>query len=601
MATSRMSTFLQPDQVRRYFELRLPDFKWTGRPQNSAHCPLHSPDSNASFSFNTDSGCWTCFSGCGDGGILDFEQKFSGVDHEQARANVGALLGISLGSGQVEAIYHYKNVLGKIIWRKLRKTGKKFVCEQPTGANGWKLGVEGISNKPELYCLPELIVSRYAIICEGEKDCNRLQVENLSSLSPDGPVAITTNFAGAGPGKWKSEYNIYFAGRTVSIIPDNDQVGKEHADTIARGIHPFAAGVKIVTLPGLPEHGDVSDFLAAGHTVEDLIREIADTPQWFPAQVAPSSRFKSVVEIRAAGSAKAEWVIPYFCERSSTSSMSAKIKTGKTSFIMSGIGAVLSGGTFLNQQCLAGPVVLVSEQQGAALTSALDRAGLQDAAGLRILTPSDAAGLTWPGIVACAVEECRRVGAILLIVDTLNFFGGLTNDPDENSASKMLQVMRPLQEAANQGWAIWFACHERKSGGSISDCARGSSAVGGIADILMSLRRPEGNHPPTMRKIEMISRFPQTQDLVIDLAADNSYILVGNSDAATRDRATQSIMAVLPFFSESAKTMKVLCAETGEKRTTVQRVLKEVRAVLIGTGERNDPIRYFRRAQGGVE
>jgi hypothetical protein len=593
-----MNSTLNPETSRRYFELRMPAFKWTGHAQNSAHCPFHD-DANGSFSFNIDSGYWMCHAGCGSGGILDFEEKFSACDREKAKANVAALVGVSFGP-EPEAIYTYRNALGEIAFRKLRYPGKKFVCQRPTPAGGWENGLEGTSTKP-LYNLQAVVRAAYVVVVEGEKDADRLTAENLSQFTENGGlVAISTNFDGADAGKWRSEYNPYFAGKQVSVLPDNDPIGKEHALAVARGVHSFAAGVKIVTLPGLQEHQDVSDYLDSGHTVEDLIREIANTPQWFPDQAAPS-RFKSVVEIRAAGSAKAEWVIPYFCERSATTSLSAKIKTGKSSLIMSGCKAVLTGGTFLGRQCLAGPVVMVSEMAGAALTAALDRAGLQDGEGLRILTPADAAGLTWPQIVACAVEESKRVSAVLLCVDTLNFFGGLMSDPDENSASKMLQVMRPLQEAANQGWAVLFAVHERKSGGSVGDCARGSSAIGGVADILMSLRRPEGNHPPTMRKIEVISRFPQTQDLVIDWGPDNSYSVVGTSDAAIRDRATQAILDALPFFADTAKTILVLQEETGETRTTIRRVLKELKATRTGTGDKGSPFKYHRREIGGSE
>lgn len=106
---------------------------------------------------------------------------------------------------------------------------------------------------------------------------------------------------------------------------------------------------------------------------------------------------------------------------------------------------MLDGGTFLGQPVTRGPVVLISEMAGAALIAALDRAGLQDGEGLRIMQPHDSSGLNWPQIVASAEEECRRVNAVLLIIDTLNWFSGLIADPDENSAVKMLEVMRPLQ------------------------------------------------------------------------------------------------------------------------------------------------------------
>ena len=48
-------------------------------------------------------------------------------------------------------------------------------------------------------------------------------------------------------------------------------------------VAPYASGVKIVTLPGLAEKGDVSDFLAS-HSAADLVAEIKKAPQWKPAQ-----------------------------------------------------------------------------------------------------------------------------------------------------------------------------------------------------------------------------------------------------------------------------------------------------------------------------
>ena len=39
--------------------------------------------------------------------------------------------------------------------------------------------------------------------------------------------------------------------------------------------------MKVVYLPDLPEHGDVSDFLT-NHTAQELLDEINRTPQWFP-------------------------------------------------------------------------------------------------------------------------------------------------------------------------------------------------------------------------------------------------------------------------------------------------------------------------------
>jgi hypothetical protein len=291
--------------------------------------------------------------------------------------------------------------------------------------------------------------------------------------------------------------------------------------------------------------------------------------------------------------------VPGYVEKTGMTSLGSKIKCGKTSFILSAVKAIVTGGCFLGQQVTRGPVVLLTEMTGAALVAALNRAALshcQDYEDVRFLCPSDAYGLDWPATVAIAVEECRRVSARLLIVDTLNWWAQLSGD-DENSAGKMLEAMRPLQAATGQGWGVWFAVHERKSGGEVSDAARGSSAVGGVADCLMSLRRPEGNHSETIRKISSISRFPETPgELVIDW--NGEYFVVGNSDAVIRDRATQAILAALPVFESSAKTVRVLQEDTGESRRTIQRVLKELKAARIGDGEKTSPFKYWRRAGG---
>lgn len=107
-----------------------------------------------------------------------------------------------------------------------------------------------------LYRLPELLSSSGPVyICEGEKDVDRLRSLGLTA---------TTNTGGAG--KWKQEFSKLLAGRTVYVIEDNDEPGRKHAASILETL-PDA---KILRLPGLPEKGDVSDWLDAGGSVSDL-------------------------------------------------------------------------------------------------------------------------------------------------------------------------------------------------------------------------------------------------------------------------------------------------------------------------------------------
>ena len=142
-------------------------------------------------------------------------------------------------------------------------------------------GTAGLGNlEPILYKLPELLgadPSRPVMILEGEKD-----VDNVRS---SGRVA-TCNPMGAG--KWRDSYAESLRGRICWIIPDNDQVGHDHALKVAQSLLGIAASVKIIELvklmPDLPAKGDVSDYLELGgmlNHVEELARQLSD---WIPMQ-----------------------------------------------------------------------------------------------------------------------------------------------------------------------------------------------------------------------------------------------------------------------------------------------------------------------------
>jgi hypothetical protein len=603
--TTNSTSPFSPAEHRRYAELRFPGHRFNGhRAQVYVPCPFHN-DAKPSLSFNFDQGTWYCHAGCGSGGILAFEEKFSHCDHETARANVSELLGRTLGACErrvPEAIYEYPNAIGRLALRKLRYPNKNFVWQR-LAADG-KTWINGLGDiEPPLYREPELVRSTYAILVEGEKDADRVRALNLSQYDPAGlPVAVTCNCDGAGPRKWKQEYGRHFTGKQVTVFGDNDPPGEAHALAAAAGIYPHAAGVKIVRLPGLREGGDVSDWLDAGLTVQELLAEIKKAPQWRLPDTPPPSRFHSIAEITRQ-SAETDWIVKSLIALDALHQLGGKIKSGKTSLEMALCKAVLTGSPFLNQPTHRGPVVMISEMNGSALTAALTRGGLLGQTDMRIMPRCDTFGLTWSEIVPAAVAECQRIGAILLVVDTLNGLCGLSGDT-ENSSGGMLEIMKPLQEATGRGFGILYAVHERKSGGDVADASRGSSATGGVADVLMSLRKPEGNHSQTIRKISSISRFPETPaEIVIDWipsldGSDGSYTVLGDSDAVSFDRATALVMRALPNSEGDAKTIEVLKADTAESETTIRRVLKDLGATKCGSGKKGNPVRFYQRVIG---
>jgi putative DNA primase/helicase len=76
--------------------------------------------------------------------------------------------------------------------------------------------------------------------------------------------------------------NQFFRDLCPIIICDNDDAGRDHARTIAANLASVAARVRILELPGVPPKGDVSDWLAAGGTREELERLAAAAPDFQP-------------------------------------------------------------------------------------------------------------------------------------------------------------------------------------------------------------------------------------------------------------------------------------------------------------------------------
>jgi hypothetical protein len=65
-----------------------------------------------------------------------------------------------------------------------------------------------------------------------------------------------------GAGKWKPDYSATLRDFPVCILPDNDEPGRQHAQIVAKALAGIAESVTILELPGLPEKGDISDWIA---------------------------------------------------------------------------------------------------------------------------------------------------------------------------------------------------------------------------------------------------------------------------------------------------------------------------------------------------
>ncbi|QYJ14220.1 hypothetical protein Rxycam_00016 [Rubrobacter xylanophilus DSM 9941] len=314
-------------------------------------------------------------------------------------------------------------------------------------------------------------------------------------------------------------------------------------------------------------------------------------------------RFRTAREISEETPSEPAWIVQGFLASGAITELDGKIKSaGKTTLVTHMLRAVLDGRSFLGRPTKKTAAVFLTEQQPASFRQALERAGLGDRDDLHVLYWHEHPDVPWPELADAATEFAREVGAGVLVVDTLGQFAGLRGDA-ENSAGEALRAVQPLQRAAGEGLAVLFCRHERKGGGEVGEAARGSSAFGGAVDIILSLRRPEGNTRPTVRVIESLSRFDGTPDKLVIELTDEGYRALGDTAAFAQQQAREAILDTLPALQEHAMTTaEVVDAVRGRgvgrtvAAATLTRLVEEGVVLRSGSGRRGDPYRYHRPA-----
>lgn len=314
--------------------------------------------------------------------------------------------------------------------------------------------------------------------------------------------------------------------------------------------------------------------------------------------------FRTAREVAALTPDKTEWIVPHFIAKGGITELDGKIKAGgKTTLLSHMVKSVVAGSPFMGEPTRQTKVLLLTEQSPTSFRKVLERAGLTDCEDLLVLFWHDVAALAWPEVAAMATEKALEVGAELLITDTLGQFASIRGD-GENNAGVAQEAMGPLQEAAARGLGVLLTRHERKGGGEVGESARGSSAFGGAVDVILSIRRGDGNTRPTVRVLESLSRFDETPDkLVIELTPDG-YRSLGDATAFAEEEAAQAIKETLPATPDNAMTTGELTDKLKEqdvKRTSSQaalsKLLQEGTVTRRGGGKKGDPYRHFLSAE----
>ena len=183
------------------------------------------------------------------------------------------------GYKKIVARYPYTDEDGELLYEVVRYAPKDFRQRCPDGSGGWLWKLDGV--RRVVYGLPALLEATDVFIVEGEADA-----DVLIGLG----FVATCNAGGAE--KWRKEYAEAFTDRQhVVIVPDNDDVGRKHAQQVAESLAGVVASVKVLDLP-VSEKGDVSDFIAAQPDEETAKERLAvmaeEAEEWQPQDLQPA-------------------------------------------------------------------------------------------------------------------------------------------------------------------------------------------------------------------------------------------------------------------------------------------------------------------------
>jgi hypothetical protein len=259
------------------------------RPNGRAfHCPspTHAGgDKNPSLSINRKDGRTVAYChSCGlKGTPVQVLAEVCGLALGDAAERLAALAGVTSsattmvskrnGLGKEVASYPYTDEAGVLLYEVVRFAfPKTFRPRLPDGTLALPKSVRRV-----LFRLPEVIAgveaNRHILVVEGEKDADELARRGFVG---------TTCPGGVGKGKWKSEFSEILRGARVVILPDNDEPGREHGQTIAQALEGIASEVRVLDLPDLPAKGDVSDWFKSGGTDDELNALVMSAPMWEP-------------------------------------------------------------------------------------------------------------------------------------------------------------------------------------------------------------------------------------------------------------------------------------------------------------------------------
>lgn len=463
-----------------------------------------------------------------------------------------------------EITYDYTDEQGTLLYQVVRKLPKQFRQRRPDGSGDWIWNLDGV--RRVLYRLPHVLSvikeGGTIVVVEGEKDVGR-----LVSHGVDG---ATTNPGGVD--KWRPEYTRVLADANVVLIPDNDAPGLAHMREVAASLLGVATSVRLVALPDVSSKGDVSDWLDAGYTVDELEGLIRRTPEWNAkpedAEPAPVERTMRELMDDPQLAEGREVVVPHLVWRGRVSLMAAREKVGKSTLASAGCATASRGLQFLREESAEGCVVWIALEEH--LSDLVERLEDFNADPDRVYIIDNLGR----DALKTLRDVIKRRKPALVVIDTLAaLVDVLGSRPDSGDSTAWTTIMRKITEltrAMNVGMLLLH--HGTKTTGDYRD----SSAIGANVDMIISLREKDG-----LRTLHGKGRWREPERTLRLLDAKWE---IGNVDEILVDAAHYDLVS--GELSLEARIMEYVKANEGASTNEITTAIKGRRKTISGCLDR---------------
>ena len=384
----------------------------------------------------------------------------------------------------IQRIHSYYDADGAEAYQALRMYPKSFRLRQPDGKGGYLHNIKGITPLP--YNLPAIISrpTEPVFVVEGEQCADVLSEAGLLS---------TTNHGGAG--KWGEEHAQHLEGRNVIVMADNDQVGHRHADAVVASLWGKANQIKRVDLPGLPDKGDVVDYLRT-HTLEELVGEVrrveplTEAPQVAEGEIADEDGnalepFETLDQDAVWSMPPVEFLVDQLLPERSFTMMYGAPGSGKSFLAIDMALSVANGLPWHGYETKQGAVLYIAGEgvagMGKRWKAWTKHKGLTEKADMHVLPVAvnfmDEAEITR---LLYTIDKLDRQFA-MVVVDTVH---RSMHGAEENSAAEMAKFIDACDTIQRHTGGTMLAVHH--SGKSQAQGARGSnSLLGAVSTSLM--------------------------------------------------------------------------------------------------------------------